>query len=68
MPRMGFEPTIPAFGQQKTVHILDRTATVVGIQPPTYARHHTIVLAGILCTVRSVRHKNDRKFIGCHIF
>jgi hypothetical protein len=28
---MGFEPTIPAFEQAKTVHALDRAATVIGI-------------------------------------
>jgi hypothetical protein len=26
----GFEPTIPAFGQAKTVHSLDSAATVIG--------------------------------------
>jgi hypothetical protein len=31
MPRMGFEPTIPVFEHAKTVHALDRAATVVGI-------------------------------------
>jgi hypothetical protein len=30
MPRVGFEPTIPAFGRAKTVHASDRAATVVG--------------------------------------
>jgi hypothetical protein len=28
MPRIGFEPTIPAFEQSKIVHALDRAATV----------------------------------------
>jgi hypothetical protein len=27
---VGFEPTIPAFERAKTVHALDRTATVIG--------------------------------------
>jgi hypothetical protein len=31
MPRIGFEPTIPAFGRVKTVHALDRRATVIGV-------------------------------------
>jgi hypothetical protein len=26
----GFEPTIPAFKRTKTVHVLDRSATVIG--------------------------------------
>jgi hypothetical protein len=30
MPQMGFEPTIPVFERAKTVHDLDRTATVIG--------------------------------------
>jgi hypothetical protein len=31
MPSVGFETTIPAFERAKTVHVLDRTATVIGI-------------------------------------
>jgi hypothetical protein len=31
MPRVGFEPTVPAFEQAKTVHALDSTATVISI-------------------------------------
>jgi hypothetical protein len=31
MPRVGFEPTIPVFEQEKRVHALDRAATVIGI-------------------------------------
>jgi hypothetical protein len=30
MPRVGFEPTIPVFERAKTVHDLDRAATVIG--------------------------------------
>jgi hypothetical protein len=30
MPRVGFEPTTPVFKQAKTVHALDRKATVIG--------------------------------------
>jgi hypothetical protein len=30
MPGMGFEPTILVFGRAKTVHALDRAATVIG--------------------------------------
>jgi hypothetical protein len=30
MPRVGFEPTIPAFERAKTVHVLDRAETVSG--------------------------------------
>jgi hypothetical protein len=31
MPRVGFQPTIPAFERAKTVHALDCVATVIGI-------------------------------------
>jgi hypothetical protein len=30
MPRVGFEHMIPMFEQAKTVHALDRAATVIG--------------------------------------
>jgi hypothetical protein len=30
MPYVGFETTIPAFERAKTVHALDRAATVIG--------------------------------------
>jgi hypothetical protein len=30
MPRVRFEPTIPAFERAKTDHALDRAATVIG--------------------------------------
>jgi hypothetical protein len=30
MPRVGFVPAIPAFKREKTVHALDRSATVIG--------------------------------------
>jgi hypothetical protein len=32
MPRMGFEPPTPAFERAKTVHALDRAATVIVIR------------------------------------
>jgi hypothetical protein len=32
VPSVGFEPTIPAFERVKTIHGLDRTATVIGHQ------------------------------------
>jgi hypothetical protein len=30
MPRVGFEPTIPAFERAKTIHALDHAASVIG--------------------------------------
>jgi hypothetical protein len=32
MPRVGFEPTIPVFERVKTIHALDRAASVFGQQ------------------------------------
>jgi hypothetical protein len=34
---MGFEPKIPFFERKKTIHALDRTATVIG--PKKYTSH-----------------------------
>jgi hypothetical protein len=31
MSRVGFEPTIPVFQREKTVHALDRAATAIGV-------------------------------------
>jgi hypothetical protein len=31
MPQVGLEPTIPVFERAKTVHALDRAATVIGL-------------------------------------
>jgi hypothetical protein len=38
MSQMGFEPTIPVFERAKTVHDLDRTATVIGIITSTFRK------------------------------
>jgi hypothetical protein len=35
MPQVGFEPMISAFKQAKTVHALDRMATVIGGNIPS---------------------------------
>jgi hypothetical protein len=40
MPLVGFEPKIPLFEQARTVHALDRVATVVG---PTKYQNHEIM-------------------------
>jgi hypothetical protein len=40
MPWVGFEPTIPAFEPATTVHILDRSATVIGCNA-VYANEYT---------------------------
>jgi hypothetical protein len=41
MPRVGFEPTIPAFERAKTVHALDRAVSLIGrmlFQPTKISR------------------------------
>jgi hypothetical protein len=38
MPQVGFEPTTPVFERAKTVHALDRVATVIG--PYTHTHTH----------------------------
>jgi hypothetical protein len=35
---VGFEPTIPAFEQAKTVHALDRASTVIGPEKASYLK------------------------------
>jgi hypothetical protein len=42
MPGVGLEPTVPAFERAKTVHALDRAATVIG--KPEMAEVKYIVL------------------------
>jgi hypothetical protein len=46
MPQVGFEPKIPVFERAKTVHALDRAATVIEREPmvlpylmPAYQTH-----------------------------
>jgi hypothetical protein len=39
MPRMGFEAMVPAFEMAKTVHALDRAATVIGMHLILYAKY-----------------------------
>jgi hypothetical protein len=41
MPRVVFEPTIPAFEWTKTVHALERAATVIGHQLYIYIYIYT---------------------------
>jgi hypothetical protein len=36
MPRVGFEPAIPAFERTKTVRALDRAATMIGYKHISY--------------------------------
>jgi hypothetical protein len=42
MPRMGFEPTISVSKQAKTVHALDRAATVIGLNMTSDSLLHAL--------------------------
>jgi hypothetical protein len=57
---MGLEPMIPAFEQAKTVHALDRTATVIGKKDMELAEVAVLVLMQVLRQMRFVRPLNFR--------
>jgi hypothetical protein len=44
MPRVGFEPMSSAFEQAKTVHALDRAATVIGERKYTERKYSIIIV------------------------
>jgi hypothetical protein len=39
MPRVGFEPTVPAFERAKTIHASDRAVTVIGCTHFTFIKN-----------------------------
>jgi hypothetical protein len=39
MSRVGFEPTTTVFKRVKTVHALDRAATLIGVKELVYTNH-----------------------------
>jgi hypothetical protein len=50
MPQVGFEPTIPVFQRAKTVHALDRAATVIGKWVTRQEIYTKKILDSTLCT------------------
>jgi hypothetical protein len=57
MPWVGFEPTIPVFKWEKTVHALDRTGTVTGLNTATHCklkRKRGLYLIFICCSLGSL--------------
>jgi hypothetical protein len=54
MPSAGFEPTIPAFDWAKTVHALERAATVIGTLSVTC----NVIIKDICDTQRNVGYDN----------
>jgi hypothetical protein len=63
IPRVGFKPTIPAFEQAKTVHSLDRTATVIGSiqQPWYYVKVQRISIHRLMNRLKQVSLLNQKK-------
>jgi hypothetical protein len=60
MPRMGLEPTTPAFERAKTVHALDRTATVIG-----YNNRLVIRISNILVLkLQAMKRDSNRSTVG----
>jgi hypothetical protein len=51
MPRMEFEPTIPVFERVRTVHALDRAATVIGQK---YITGYNITVSHFIKTQRKL--------------
>jgi hypothetical protein len=45
MPWVGFEPTIPEFERAKTVHALERAATVIGTKATTLEKQNSITVS-----------------------
>jgi hypothetical protein len=54
MPRVGLEPTIAAFEGAKTVHALDRAATVIGALEVPFTKFHRAVRIILASACRSV--------------
>jgi hypothetical protein len=51
MPRVGFEPTIPAVERTKTVHALDHAASVIGnIEQLLYSSREVILAVPLVAT------------------
>jgi hypothetical protein len=49
MPRVGFEPTVPVFERGKTVHALDRAATVIGLTQNMAFIFETVLITFLNC-------------------
>jgi hypothetical protein len=56
--RVGFEPTIPAFERAKTVHALERAATVIGFHRTT---------RGYIPEDRTLHPKTNSKMYFVHL-
>jgi hypothetical protein len=61
MPSVGLEPTIPVFESEKTVHALDRAATVSGIHLHGVMIHmaETMTLLCYQSSISSIRYTNE---------
>jgi hypothetical protein len=54
MPRVGFEPTIPAFKRTKTVHALDRAANAIGGQWSQLSKNYIPRLSNVMFSPQAV--------------
>jgi hypothetical protein len=55
MPQLWSEPTIPAFDRAKTVHALDRAATMIGKTCPYSAQYGAPACRALNCSSRFVQ-------------
>jgi hypothetical protein len=53
MPGVGFESTVPAFERAKTVHALNRAATVIGISTRLHGVVSQKIVLFIVTTTRT---------------
>jgi hypothetical protein len=70
MPRVGFEPTIPASERAKTVHALKRSATVIGAGLPykiknTFPSPYYLLLKSHI-THRHFQIKYNNSYSNCY--
>jgi hypothetical protein len=66
MPRVGFEPKIPLFKREKTVHALDRAAAVIGLSMRFPNKNHTSIfhLTHACHMSCPVQHANMRNVVN----
>jgi hypothetical protein len=67
MPPVGFEPTIPVFDLVKTVHALDRAATVIGDSVTRRVLFFYFLPSLLLCALVPVVHLFS-VLLHCSIF
>jgi hypothetical protein len=64
MPRVGFQPMIPVFERAKTVHAIDRAATVISTTPAYFLLNCTVAML-VMLMVRSQGRNNENELYTC---